>query len=125
MIKGLGIDTVTISEVGRFLESETIARKVFTEGENATAKLESDPADYYARCFATKEAAFKALDHLMGGEAFDFTMVETLHHTDGAPYINPSSELTDLLKNVGVDELLLSCTTEGDFATAIVIAQGK
>ena len=125
MIKGIGIDTVTISEIGRFLDSETIARKVFTARENETAKLEDDPADYYSRCFATKEAAFKALDHLMGGDIFDFTMVETLHHKDGAPYINPSDELKSLLKKIGVDELLVSCTTEGDFCTAIVVAQGK
>ncbi|MBQ1877917.1 MAG: 4'-phosphopantetheinyl transferase superfamily protein [Erysipelotrichaceae bacterium] len=59
MIKGIGIDTVTISEIGRFLDSETIAKKVFTKRENEIAKLEDDQADYYSRCFATKEAAFK------------------------------------------------------------------
>ena len=55
---------------------------------------------------------------------FDFSMVETCHRPDGSPYINVGPELHAVLNSIGVKKLYVSMTTEGDFATAIVIAEG-
>ena len=51
-------------------------------------------------------------------------MVEVLRNPDGTQsvYVD-SEELDKILKDAGVEELLVSITTEGDNATAIAIAQ--
>ena len=125
MILGVGIDTVSISDVERILEKGLNADEFFSKAEITAAKGEGDLPDYFSRCYAVKEATFKALDHLMGDRDFDLNSVETLHHEDGAPYIHCSKELTKVLREIGVYDLKVSITTEAGLATAIVIAQGK
>jgi phosphopantetheine--protein transferase-like protein len=125
-ILGVGVDSVLISEISRYLEedgeSSSFICRTFTANEKKGAISRVDKAAYYASRFAAKEAVFKAIDHLLGEESFDFRIVETLHHSDGSPYINTSGALAQVLESAGVDTLLISVTTEGDYATAFVIA---
>ncbi len=128
MIRGIGVDTASIKAIERFLESEEMGpafkKKTFTEGENKAAETRHDTAEYYATRFAAKEAVFKAVGHLLPSHSFDFRIVETLNGEDGCPYVNITEELAPILEEAEVTTLHISSTTEDDYATAFVVAEG-
>lgn len=123
MILGLGIDQVTISTVEQFLENPKYADDIFTEAEKEQARSEGNPVDYFSSRFASKQAFKKCLAPFMHGKEFNHKMVEVLKKEDGTPAVYVDDELAELLKVAGVEELLVSTTTEGDSAIAIAIAQ--
>jgi phosphopantetheine--protein transferase-like protein len=125
MICGIGIDTTTISEMAGISEGlgEGGFARIFTPRELAASCDVPDSAEYLATRFAAKEAVFKAVAHLLEKRHFDLRVVETLNRDDGSPYVNASGHLRNILNQAGVSNLLISITTEGDFATAFVIAE--
>lgn len=127
MIRGIGVDTVSICEVARYLADERLAvpflARTFTKAETAAADGRANQAEYYAARFAVKEAVFKAVGHLTEERFFDFRMVETLNTPDGCPYVNVTEKLAPILKAAKVDLLHVSITTEDDYATAFVVAE--
>lgn len=124
MVLGIGVDMVYIPEIRRFLElNDAFEKHTFTEGEKAIGEKVNDKAQYYAGIFACKEAVFKSIGHLTEEKVFDFRFVETLHHEDGAPYININAELQKYMDETGVTDFKVSITNENDYAVAFVIAQ--
>ncbi|MDO4198424.1 MAG: holo-ACP synthase [Erysipelotrichaceae bacterium] len=127
MIKGIGVDMVYIPEIRHFLEDEKLASSfishTFTPSEVNACKSHNDPAEYYATRFAAKEAVYKAIAHLNDNINFDFRKIETLNHSDGAPYINIIEELKDILESSDISSLHISITTEHDYVTAFVVAE--
>lgn len=127
MICGVGVDSVFIPEVRRYLEdaklSDPFVLRTFTCAEQAAAASHSNIAEYYAARFAAKEAAFKALGHLTSEKSFDFRLIETLNRPDGSPYINITEQLRPILAAANAEKLHISITTEGNYATAFVIAE--
>ena len=65
MIIGLGIDTVTISQVDGFLQNPNYALDIFTETEIQQASESRDAADFLSGRFAAKQALRKALEPLI------------------------------------------------------------
>ncbi len=125
MILGIGIDTVRISEIkglSKDLNSGAFDR-IFSETERGECQQKTLPEESYAACFAAKEAVFKAVAHLLPEKSFDMRKVETAHREDGSPYIKINPYILAIMKKAGVHRLHLSITTEGDFATAFVIAE--
>lgn len=124
MVLGIGVDMVYIPEIKRFLETnDAFEKHTFSENEKAIGENVTDKSQYYAGLFASKEAVFKAIGHLTKDKLFDFRCVETLHHEDGAPYINPGEELLGYMEEAGVTDFKVSITNENDYAIAFVIAQ--
>lgn len=125
MIRGIGVDTTSISEISRIAAS--VGRgglaRMFTARELAVSSEVSDAMEYLATRFAAKEAVFKAVAHLLQDGYFDLRVIETLNHDDGSPYVNISNDLQDFLSRAGVSNLFISITTEKDLATAFVIAE--
>ena len=134
MIKGIGIDTTRISRIEKMVNTLTDGAlgRLFTEAELSEAANRGGAAsyEYLATRFAAKEAVFKALAPLTEKKRFDLRIVETLNTPDGAPYVNPiykslqDEKLDSILQETGVTALHISMTTEGDYATAFVIAEG-
>ncbi len=124
MVLGVGIDSVTISVVERFLDNPEYAKDIFTDAEEALADEQSDRIDFFAGRYAAKSAAWKSVDHLINGE-LEKVDIEVLEYEDGAPYINITGRLKELLEGTGVNDFRVSITTEGDIASAIVVAQCK
>lgn len=125
MLRGIGVDMVSVSEIAALtqrLSAGALAR-LFTAGELAAAQAAPRPHEYLAARFAAKEAVFKAMAHLLPEKQFDLRIVETLHRADGSPYIRTDGPLCPVLEQAGVHRLLLSVTTEGDLATAFVVAE--
>ena len=126
MIKGIGVDMADIAEIGRFCKDiPSFRTHTFTAAEQQAAARMTDRAatEYLAVRFAAKEAVFKALSHA-SGVAFDPRRVETLNHEDGAPYVSVTPEVAEAMRAAGVDALHVSATTEGDYATVFVVAEG-
>ena len=126
LIRGVGVDMACISEIARFLEpgdgSTAFERRTFSQAEQEAASKRHNRAEYYATRFASKEAVFKAIAPLLPEEGFDLRIVETLNREDGSPYIIVNEKLKPLLEKAQVNTLHISITTEGDFATAFVVA---
>ncbi len=131
MVKGIGIDMASISEIDRLAggiagktasEQDAFVRRTFTPAELAAALERHNPAEYLAGRFAAKEAVFKAVAPLTE-EGFEMRRVETLTRPDGSPYVNVGPELQTALDEAGVSELLVSITNEDDYAIAMVLAQ--
>lgn len=125
MILGIGVDSVTISEVLELTKriSDGALQRLFTKQEIAAAYSACNHAEYLAARFAVKEAVFKAVAHLTKERFFDLRIVETLNHKDGSPYINMDNDLKSVLSQAGINTLHVSITTEGNLATAFVIAE--
>lgn len=127
MVKGIGVDTADISQVVRLMKmkDDAFVLRTFTSKEVECSLHTADQAAYLAARFAAKEAVFKAIAHLTKLKSFDFRMVETLNAEDGSPFVYINSRLSELLAEAGIDEILISLTTENNLATAFVIAQSK
>lgn len=125
MIRGIGIDSVDIAEMGRLCEDAegSFVTRAFTEAERAQAFARRLPAECLAGKYAAKEATFKALAHLTA-EGFDFRVVETLEDENGCPRVTCAGPLATVLAEAGVFSLLVSITNESGIATAVVLAQG-
>jgi holo-[acyl-carrier protein] synthase len=125
MIRGIGVDTVNILEMENMLRriTEGAVEKIYTAEELAASRRVYNASEYLATRFAAKEAVFKAVAHLLEKGHFDLRIVETLNHDDGSPYVNTDNGLADILKRAGVGNILISITTEGNLATAFVVAE--
>ena len=122
MILSIGIDTVTISNVERFLSHPDYADQIFTEKEQKQAEESGDLVDEYASNFAAKQAVKKVLDHFMDVNGLDLRRVEILKK-NGIPYVKPDAKIQTVLLAKGVKNVLVTITSEGDSATAFVVAQ--
>lgn len=124
MIKGVGIDTASISKTKKLIDAigAGYIEKTFTPAEIIFAQKSFCKEEYFATRFAAKEATFKAIAHLLDEKTFDLRCVETLNYEDGAPYIKVGKELQEILQRAQVERLFVSITTEDDYATSIVIA---
>ena len=124
MIRGIGIDSVTVSEMHKIINrvSTGSLQRIFSKQEMSGAT--ADTAQYLATRFAVKEAVFKAVAHLTVDKSFDLRFVETLNASDGCPYIKINDYMKELMKETKTDHFHVSITTEKDTVTAFVIAEG-
>lgn len=115
---------VKISQIANYIEhfGDVFINKTFTQEEVSCSKRSSSPAEYLATRFAAKEALFKALAPLTE-KGFDYRLVETLNNPDGSPYINVKSQLRIIMNNAGINNILISITTEADYAVAIIFIE--
>ncbi|MBR0229755.1 MAG: holo-ACP synthase [Erysipelotrichaceae bacterium] len=122
MIIGLGIDTVTISQVDGFLQNPNYALDIFTETEIQQASESRDAADFLSGRFAAKQALRKALEPLIH-DTLDYLGVSIVKTDYSQPVAVFDGKLAQQVKEAGIREVKVSITTEGDAATSIVIAQ--
>lgn len=131
MIKGVGIDAVTISEIEQLCDDhpsgnpldDPFVTYTFTDAERTLLQNYPRPFEALAGMYAVKEAVFKAVAHLTPERTFEFRIVEVLHREDGYPYVNITDELRTILNKAQVQDLQVSIANEGDTAIAIALAQ--
>ena len=128
MIKGIGIDLCMISRIQRILDREgpdgPFFRRTFTPAEQQESVGKHDLASFLAARFAVKEAVYKAVAPLTK-TGFDLRIVESLHRSDGSPYVSVTDRLRPYLEEAGISVLHISVTTEGDYAQALVISESR
>ena len=127
LIKGVGIDMVSIGEMSRYMKQfgASFVSRTFTNREVSASKLSPNPAEYLSTRFAAKEAVFKAVAHSTRSKQFDPRIVETLNDSDGYPVVQVNTRLQALLDEAGIEFLHVSMATEGDYATAIAVASSN
>lgn len=129
MILGIGSDLIDIRRVQASLDrfGERFAARVFTPAERARADGSGTPASRaasYAKRFAAKEAASKALGTGYA-EGVHFKDIEVVSDGKGRPTLaltgGAAARLRDLLPDGMEARIDLSLTDEPPFAQAFVV----
>ena len=123
----VGIDLVQISRIAKALEAfgERFIRRVFTDDEAAYARSGQPPygalltAPRLATRFAAKEAVKKAL----GLDGVGWRDLEVTRRDSGACDLVLHGAARAAADALGARDHALSMSRDGDYATAIVIAQ--
>jgi holo-[acyl-carrier protein] synthase len=121
----LGFDLVQISGIGESIRAfgDAFTQRVFTHDELAYARRgEGLMAERLAARFAAKEAVIKALQLSEAGIAWHD--IEVHKREDGSCDVRLHGRAAAAAAAMGVDELLLSLTHDGDYAAAMVLAHG-
>ena len=120
MIRGIGVDTATISRIEKSMASPHFCERVFAPQERTALEAYRRPAPHAAAWWAAKEALGKALGD--GLSAFELTEAAVRHDENGAPYFTFSGALAEKMTGLTVH---LSLTHEGDCATAFVVLEQR
>ncbi len=120
----VGIDLVKTSSIAGSLEQfgQRFLDRIFTAGEIAYAlDAPAFKLDRLAARFAAKEAAMKALQLTNLGVAW--TDIEVVREPSGNCELNFKGAARAAVLGNGIVKTCLSMSHEGEYATAIVIAQ--
>ena len=121
VLKGIGIDAVEVDRFRRVINrTPGVARRLFTEGEQAAGARRRDPAQRLAARFAAKEAVMKALGVGLG--AFQFHDVEVVNAPSGKPSLVLRGKAAQLADAQGVLGWQLSLTHTDRTAHAVAVA---
>ena len=123
MIAGIGVDTASVSRVGKSIQHPGFAQKVYGPAERAMLAEKGNRPQTAAANFAAKEAFGKALGT---GLLHDFALheAEALRDENGAPYFAFSGRAAAVMERRGL-KAHLSLTHEGGFATAFVVLEQR
>lgn len=122
----VGIDTVSLANLRESLAAfgSRFVCRLFTEGEQAAAASQADGGlDRLAARFAAKEAAIKALG--LGELGVNWRDIEVVRQADGAPRLQLHGRAARHAHALGVRDLALSMSHDGDQACAVVVAWAR
>lgn len=123
MILGIGIDLCEIRRVREAIErtGEPFMKKFLTQKEMDLAPKTGAIALYVATRFAAKEAIFKAFS--IGFSKFEATDIEIGVGELGEPTVLLSGNLAKFAAQRGVKKVLVSISSDGQYATAISLLE--
>jgi len=128
MITGIGTDICDIRRIEKLLEKygDKFTHKIFTKKERERADAQSMPAASYAKRFAAKEAAAKALAGKVTG-ALSWQDVEVINDPSGRPRIMLYGDALERVKEQLSDgqkfNIHLSLSDDYPYATAYAIVE--
>lgn len=124
MIKGIGVDLVTVSRIQKVHErhGERFARRILGDVELAAYHETKYPERMLAKRFAAKEAAVKALGtgERQGVLLKDFVVS---HDELGKPYLSANGVARQRAENQGISTFHLSISDEADQVVAFVVCE--
>jgi holo-[acyl-carrier protein] synthase len=125
MIVGIGIDAVSVARTGGLVArfGERFVRRVFTEAEREYCGSRRDAAGSFAARFAAKEAVMKALKSGWGS-GVRFKEIEVQRGERGAPFIVLHGGAREKAQALGLSNIFISLSHEGDLALAQAVATG-
>ncbi|GGI69347.1 holo-ACP synthase [Shewanella gelidii] len=122
-IVGLGTDIVEIARIDAAIQrSPRLVERVLTPHEQAIFASSQQPVRYFAKRFAAKEAAAKALGTGIG-RGVSFQHIDVSNNDFGAPVITLNGGATARLKQIGGMQLFLSIADEQHYVTATVVIE--
>ena len=119
----IGIDVVLISHVRKSLTDfgDRFIRRLFSAQEATYANESAGVvAERLAARFAAKEATLKAFDLCDSG--INWRDIEVVKTASGACRLMLHGRAAELVAKTGVNEVSLSMSHDGDYATAVVAA---
>lgn len=124
MIIGTGVDLVDVERLrAAVTRTERFAKKVFTEGEMAYCRGKAREYEHLAGRFAAKEAMLKALGTGIERES-SLRDVEVQCDPQGRPEVVLHGATRQRAQAMGVARIHLSISHAGQFAVAMVVAEG-
>ena len=124
-VVGIGVDVVSVSDFQeRMKRNPMFLRHVFSAAEKAWCEAYVDPGERYSARFAAKEAFYKALPQIVQNQ-IGWKDVEVLPGANGRPKILTSEKCSALLKQLGVEKVLLSLSHERDIAISFIVLCGR
>ena len=122
-IVGLGTDIVEISRIEQSLQrSPRLIERVLTETERAIYLQHKQPVRYFAKRFAAKEAAAKALGTGIG-RGISFQHFTVSNDPSGRPQLELTGPAKELADSMQVRSVWLSISDEQAYACATVILE--
>lgn len=128
MLIGLGLDVCRVERIAAVLQRHgpRLSRRILAAPELAEFAMLSagQQAGFLAKRFAAKEAFSKALGTGIG-RGFGFTDVWVTHDASGAPRLQVSAVVAQLLASRGAHQHWISLTDETDLAAAVCVLESK
>ena len=122
-IRGLGTDIVAIARIARSLQqTPRLVLRVLTPFEQQQYQNHPQPERYFAKRFAAKEAAAKALGTRIG-RGISFQHFEIRNDIWGKPELTLTEQAAELAAEKGVTAVWLSISDEQAYACATVILE--
>ena len=104
MILGIGTDIVDARRIQAAMDRhpDKFVKRIFSDAELNAAEQSSNPASYFAKRFAVKEAVYKALS-VSGVTGCGWREAETLSALNGAPVVNLTGRCKTALETMTPD----------------------
>ncbi len=109
-----GTDIIRISRIEKLI-ADRIPQKIYTEYEADYISSSPRRAQTAAGIFAAKEAVLKALGK---GISLPLKDVCIMHRTNGSPYICLTGAVLDYAQNLGITDIEISISHDGEYAIA-------
>jgi holo-[acyl-carrier protein] synthase len=121
---GVGVDLVDVSDFRkRVKRNPKFLGHVFSSAEKEWCEAYFDPGERYSARFAAKEAFYKALPFQVQNK-IDWKDIEIVPGPNGKPEVLPSEKCHVLLKQIGVERVLLSLSQESGMAISFIVLCG-
>ncbi|MDK2902936.1 MAG: holo-[acyl-carrier protein] synthase [Clostridiales bacterium] len=124
MIKGIGIDMVSVSRMEDVISrsGQPFLDRVFTHKEQEYCNMAKSPFERYAARFAAKEAFFKALGTGLR-YGMSWTDIEVTVNDTGRPSLLAYNAALLRMQECGAERALVSISHDGDYAIAQVVLE--
>jgi holo-[acyl-carrier protein] synthase len=125
MILGLGVDITEIDRIEAAIErrGRAFLERLFTPSEIAYCESHRHPAERFAGRFAAKEAAMKALG-TGWARGVRWIDIEVVREASGKPTLRLAGAACSIASGLGVKNIALTMTHDGNTALALVIFEG-
>ena len=126
MILGIGTDIVDARRIQAAMDRHPnkFTKRIFSDAEITAASKSSNPASYFAKRFALKEAVYKALS-VSGVSGCGWREAETLSASNGVPMVNLTGRCKTALETMTPDgykaSLSVSLSDEPPYALAFIV----
>lgn len=124
MLIGIGTDLARVQRFADLLErrGDALARRLLTVSEREGLKQAAQPAAFFAKRFAAKEALLKALGTGLR-DGLSWQHLEVYNNELGKPLLRLSGRAAELAEKLGVTRIHLSISDEVDMALAFVVLE--
>lgn len=120
---GIGIDIIEISRIEKAVKNPNFISRNFTSSEIAEFDKLRFPKERIAAYFAMKEAIVKSIGTGFG--KLSMIDIEILKDESGRPYLHVFGKLEELLDELGVSQIMISCSHCKEYAVANAYASRK
>lgn len=118
-----GIDIIKNARIEKIVQKNknSFYKRVFTDSEQEYIKDKNDKIGTVAGLFAAKEAVSKLIGTGIG--KISWKDIEIKHDSNGRPIINLSKSAKNIIEKLGLKNIDISISNEGDYSIAIAIGQ--
>jgi len=117
MLTGVGTDILLIDRMRCQITEPAFMSRVFTPGEMNVGRMRADPATYYAKVFAAKEAVFKCFG-IPADQLGSWLNIEIKDSEEAQPEVRLSGLMAEHALARRVDKVMLSLSSDTDYAVA-------